>query len=586
MPTARSTCVFSPKTAPHDTTVPHLLIDSLDKKGTRMSNQLGQAEPTRPLPTAQPDCDGNFRATANLSSTDCKTRAFLKIPSLKVIPVIVVPGIMGTNLCATKDSEKPANIALKPGEAAWRPPNGIPAGIKEAKKWKKRLPPERQQILDADTLDVDTNGDLPTAPLDADLSFDKEVLKARGWGEIYKSSYGVLLSDLEFNLNSVFEADGKRLGLRVRWDQLGRRDRDKWNAPSEKGVTALLTETELKKFAQSHYPVYAVGYNWRQSNAISANRLEKRIDEIIQFWVERKQKCSQVILVTHSMGGLVARACAKRMPTKILGIVHSVMPALGAPVCYRRIACGTEGGGPAADAFAEIAGETQADTTPAMAFAPGPLELLPNNLYPKPWLHASFGKDVGKPVHKLSLPLGNVYDMYRDTSSWYRMIDPALADPAYKFRGPVEVAKKIIESINQAENFHTTLLGNYYHPNTYAFYAADLDHLSFSSCHWNAVGTASAPEAGALVSGTLVSRDVKGVNRNVKFSDGSTIQFSHSTQDGPGDGTVPKESGKGPSNNIKQLFCTRGYDHQGSYADSSMRDLTMLLIVRIALEAK
>jgi uncharacterized Zn-binding protein involved in type VI secretion len=32
-----------------------------------------------------------------------------------------------------------------------------------------------------------------------------------------------------------------------------------------------------------------------------------------------------------------------------------------------------------------------------------------------------------------SLPSGKVYDMYRDLASWYRMIDPALADPANKF---------------------------------------------------------------------------------------------------------------------------------------------------------
>jgi len=339
-----------------------------------MSANNAQAEPTRPLPAAQPDCDGNFRATAHLSSTDCKTRALLKIPASKVIPVIVIPGIMGSNLCSTRDPAKPANKALKPGEAAWRPPNGSTEGLKEASTWKERGPKLRQQILDADTLDVDDSGLLSGTP-DAQVPFDAAVLKERGWGQIHASSYGVLLSNLELHLNSVFGPLWGKPVLKWKWVSLGKWDRSFWNVRKDDGVTAKLTEAQLQQFAQSHYPVYAMGYNWLQSNALSADRLEKRIDEIIKFWRDRKQQCSQVILVTHSMGGLVARACAKHIPNKILGIVHGVMPALGAPVCYRRIACGTEADGYVGGKFADIAGRKEDDTTPVMATSPGPLEL-------------------------------------------------------------------------------------------------------------------------------------------------------------------------------------------------------------------
>ena len=544
-----------------------------------------QAEPTRPLPAAQPDCDGNFRATAHLSSVDCKTRALLKIPSSKVIPVIVVPGIMGSNLCATTDPTKPANKALKPGEAAWRPPNGSAEGLKEAGVWKKLLPKLRQQILDGATLDVDDRG-LLTASRDERVAFDPAVQKERGWGQIHASSYGVLLSELEFNLNTVFSAVRGKSILQAKWIALGMWDRTSWNVANDAGATAELTVDQLKKFAQCHYPVYALGYNWLQSNALSADRLEKRINEIIKFWLDRKQQCSQVILVTHSMGGLVARACARRIPDKILGIVHGVMPALGAPVCYRRIACGTEPGDFIANRFAEIAGRTQADTTAVMATAPGPLELLPNNKYPKPWLHATFENGDGKHLARLSLPSGNVYDMYRDTGSWYRMIDPALADPADKFKGLIKVADQIKKAVTQAEYFHTTVLGDYYHPNSYAFYSDDPLHLSFDSCRWQAAKTAAAPEKGLLASGTIVGRNAETGGRTVKFSNGSTVEFTHSVQDGPGDGTVPQQSGMGPAQGVKQLFRTRGYDHQGSYANESMLALTMQLIARIALEAK
>lgn len=550
-----------------------------------MPDNSAQAEPTRPLPTAQPDCDGNFRATAHLSSVDCKTRALLKIPSSKVIPVIVIPGIMGSNLCATTDANKPANKALKPGEAAWRPPNGSSEGLNEAKKWTKRLPKLRQQILDAETLDVDDSGSFYGTP-DVQVPFDAAVLKERGWGQIHASSYGVLLGELELHLNSVFRAVWGKPSLQERWLYLGKWDRSLWNVRKDTGVTVKLTEAELEKFAECHYPVYALGYNWLQSNAVSADRLEKRINDIIKFWTDRKQQCSQVILVTHSMGGLVARACAKRIPDKILGVVHGVMPALGAPVCYRRIACGTEGGSFIANKFAEIAGRTEADTTAVMATAPGPLELLPNNRYPKPWLHATFDAGDGERLAHMNLPDGNVYDMYRDTTSWYRMIDPALADPADKFGSPIKVVNEIKKAIIKAEHFHTTLLGDYYHPNSYAFYGDDTDQLSFGSCRWHAVNTATAPEQRVLASGTVVSRDPDTGGRTVKFSNGATIHFTHSVQDGPGDGTVPQQSGMGPASRVKQLFCTKGYDHQGSYENESMLALTLQLIARIALDAK
>jgi len=102
-----------------------------------------------------------------------------------------------------------------------------------------------------------------------------------------------------------------------------------------------------------------------------------------------------------------------------------------------------------------------------------------------------------------------------------------------------------------------------------------------TSCH-----TVPAPEKGVLAAGTLTSRNAETGGRTVKFLNGSTVQFTHSVQDGPGDGTVPQQSGMGPGQGVKQLFRTRGYDHQGSYANELMLALTLQLIAKIALEAK
>jgi len=67
-----------------------------------------------------------------------------------------------------------------------------------------------------------------------------------------------------------------------------------------------------------------------------------------------------------------------------------------------------------------------------MATSPGALQLLPNHLYPQPWLHICLvsrvhNKDVPRDV--VHLPVGNPYDLYRDLDCWYRLIDPALVDP-------------------------------------------------------------------------------------------------------------------------------------------------------------
>jgi hypothetical protein len=57
-------------------------------------------------------------------------------------------------------------------------------------------------------------------------------------------------------------------------------------------------------------------------------------------------------------------------------------------------------------------------------------------------------------------------------------------------------------------------------------------------------------------------------------------------QDVPGDGTVPNQSGADPSGKAAATFGTKGYDHQGSYADEAMLMLTQHLIAKIVQVAK
>lgn len=548
------------------------------------------ADPTRPLPNLVPQPDGSWTGRTVLTPTSFTTRGLFTLPPSKVIPVIVVPGIMGSNLRAATSPAKRANEVLDPGEPAWRAPNGTFEGLKTARKWKEFDPKKRQKILNARTLEVDNRGDIHL-PLEArNYGTTEAEVRQRWWGEVHWDSYGRLLYGLHVGLNHTFEMDPLD-NVRVicsHWKDVMACDPAKWGVRS----IARVTEEELEKHAGYYYPVYACGYNWLESCDESAKWLRKRIERIISFWTERKRECQQVILVTHSMGGLVARACAKQIPAQILGVIHGAMPALGAPACYRRIACGTEKWSPSngqvdnikAEHVAEILGEQPKDTMPVMAVSPGALQLLPNHLYPQPWLHICLvnkinNKDVPREV--VHLPAGDPYEMYRDTHSWYRLIDPVLADPAKQFND-TEVVDVLRRAVDEAERFHRKVLDTYYHPNTYAFYGADPEHMSFGAVRW--VGR--DPAAGAV----FTESNIKAANwtgygpsggRRVRVEGRSDLHFVPARQDVAGDGTVPHQSGAGPRGKVSQLFDVRGIDHQGAYNNDAILMLTKHLIVKL-----
>jgi pimeloyl-ACP methyl ester carboxylesterase len=515
------------------------------------------------------------------------------LPTDRVIPVIVVPGIMGTNLRAKTNtrSNDERNKEVGPGQPAWRPPNTLPGGLWDALAWDQLKPEQRQRLLDPDTLEVDDDGPPHIPHGDGRLHIHPGLARERWWGELHADSYGGLLCALETRLNETFWLGGSDDERRIQqhWKDVMACDPKKWGFAQMKP----LTEADLEKHAKYHYPVYGAGYNWLRSSVEASQRLEQRVREVIGYWKGMKRHCDQVILVTHSMGGLVARACAKRIPDKIAGVIHGVMPALGAPAAYRRMACGTEAPDVIGKFTAMILGATTYDTTPVLATSPGPLELLPNHLYPRPWLHVRVMQPSGPTGERetafdyLHLPnesRPDPYKLYRDMTSWYRLVDPALADPAGKFRdnkGGVE--KAIKNAIDAAERFHTKYLGDYYHPNTYAFYGDDPNQLSFGQVRWvgrRESGSRAVLTVANVSKGKCSRHDPEG-GRLVEVDSECAVLFKPDPPDSRGDRTVPHQSGAGPAGKVQHLFDTRGFDHQGSYNNEDMLMLTLRLVVRI-----
>lgn len=559
-------------------------------------------EPTRPLPSLIPLPNGGSSCASTTTPCSFNVRGLVLKPAGSVVPVIVVPGIMGTNLRAKvkplSDAER--NEQVSPGEPAWRPPNTSVGGAYDSTDWKDLPPIERQQLFDPETLEVDPGGPVHLPHGNGRLHVHPLECRKRWWGEVHADSYGTLLCTLRTHLNSTFLRDGPGETRRIadHWEEVIACDPKRW------GMRRMrpLTEAELERHARHHYPVYAYGYNFFNCCSEAAERLEQRILDIIASWKELNRRCDQVILVTHSMGGLVARACAKRIPDKIAGVIHGVMPALGAPAAYRRIACGTEGFSPSnsslenftAGRAAKLLGSTTEKTTPVLATSPGALELLPNHLYPGPWLHARVITKTGpsgppSTFDCLNLPSGaisNPYDLYRDVTSWYRLIDPALADPAGKYaKVPDGVQTAIDEAIDTAERFHKAL-GTYYHPTTYAFYADDPGMLSFGQVRWSARsagGTGVAITVANAAQGQFVRRTEAG-GRRVSIEGKVELHFEPDHQDTSGDGTVPRQSGAGPAGQVRQVFQMRGFGHQGAYSQADVLLLTLRLIVKIVQE--
>lgn len=86
------------------------------------------SEPPRPMPNPAINPDGHWEGTILFSPEALNTRALFTLERGPVIPVILVPGIMGSNLRAKRSpvvsrKRDEGNNLLSPGEAAWHAPN-------------------------------------------------------------------------------------------------------------------------------------------------------------------------------------------------------------------------------------------------------------------------------------------------------------------------------------------------------------------------------------------------------------------------------------------------------------------------------
>ncbi len=461
----------------------------------------------------------------------------------EAVPIVFVPGIMGSNL-RNKNT----------GESVWRANSLL--GL--AWQWVFRSAATRQRKLNPETTEVDDEGDFYGASTTVK---DEDAAKIRGWGTTAKFSYGKYIPWLDTALNTDDASPWKSMEGQ---DELSKR----WLPEKE---FESLTKTESEKAWALFSPVHCVGYNWLETNADAGEYLSKKVAEIVAFWSSgnngkgTRYRCDKVIIVTHSMGGLVARAMTSPEMTNstehVLGINHGVMPALGAPAAYHHMRTGYD--------FPSglVLGRNAAQVTAILANAPGGLELLPTQSYPQGWLRA-----IGKSGQELmAIRATDPYvDIYAEESKWWRLVDKALIDPA-GLHGKAEVpvdpwSGAYRNNLNLARHFHYTLKDWYFGP-TYSHYGADPDVGTYQTLSWQAkdqlsFGEAEVSQAGVHGAGSdPVTLEVVGLPQ-FKIPKGSE----------PGDGTVSEWSGAGPHNSgnpsVVQSFKLFSLDHGTSYNKS------------------
>ncbi|HAT32177.1 MAG TPA: hypothetical protein DCW29_15370 [Janthinobacterium sp.] len=576
------------------------------------------------LPT-RPDMLSGRQAYGFVTPTQDLIPQMISIPPRRVLPIIFLPGIMGSNLRLTAKSERQAQLK-KNNNIAWRPENTT-----ESMKLMKGSSALRQNQLDPLATEVDEYDPAHNPTGDAketsdqrhnnagvnfkyrvDVDIDTPLLmddpatakprkmkeqkaRERGWGEVFFGSYRKVLEMCELHLNTAFHI-GQMDGW---WKQIIDVQPAQWQAHPQPPLQPLKEDTLKQAVEDCWFPVHAMGYNWLQSNQYSASRVAKRITALMALYREQGFQCEKVIVVTHSMGGLVARALIHpemgNMRDKVLGIVHGVMPAIGAGAAYKRMRCGFEDPGlnslsPIASITAKVLGNFGSEVTAVLGNAQGGLELLPSQAYGNGWLQVeSYGKTLKSLPQK-----GDPYEeIYKLRGKWYGLLREEWINPADQ---PEACFNRTSILLDKAKKFHNAIADTY-HDQSFAHYGADPKHAAWNRVVWD---IAAHPKASGFSIGAVADVEVltfasdNEQGKLIMQAAGAFTNTGEGTIPGvgvnmrpagdPGDQTVPLHSAEHQlrSGKFKGVFRQTGYEHQNSYQDEGALHSTLYSLVRIA----
>lgn len=393
----------------------------------------------------------------------------------RTIPIIVVPGIMGTRLADPHGFHR----------LAWNP-MAAPLGRSPA-----------NLVADADRLlDVDA----PLAPdrwnsdgYDADLAH-----RAEGIAHFYN-----LIPDFYDHLCFTLKT----------------------------GLPWRIADRHLTT------RVYGCGYDWRQSNAVSAQTLHDVVEEAVH-------DCGgeRAIIIAHSMGGLVSRYYCRMLggERRVRALILLGSPSLGAVQPYVQMKRGIL---PSDDTTMfmlrrVLLGLSQSDSKDFVRALASMYQLLPNAVFSNDaphWLQFDTSQ-AGYPlthITGLDGPLLTLRDC-RDPYALYRDLYVGFAERAAT-RAPY------IARVDLAQTFHQNLtvtdtgsstFGAYMHPHTYFIACGDMSTMS----------SATLPTYGSVVQ--------SGANHEYMIGHSLASEIPFMDNEAPvevvnsgGDGKVPTRSG-------------------------------------------
>lgn len=589
-----------------------------------------------------------------MTETKDTARHEVTLPPRKVIPVIFLPGVMGSNLRMSKTRQEDLR---RDDNRAWRPDDMMGVGGKTAVVtgnglggwFKNATPRQRQLIFDPMETEVEyyhyteNNGRFdpegketlaadarhqnvpdsftPIPPLMGSNRISTAALRLqakvrsyespaqiarwRGWSEVFfAGAYGEMLRTAELHLNNMV-LDKK---LHPVWRQKVGVASLLMQNPTVFGGTSgkAITLDDLKKISACWYPVHAMGYNFVQSNGVSAITIANRLRGLVKGYVSRGFKCKEVIIITHSMGGLLARALIHPAygnllndeNVKIIGIYHNVMPTIGAAGAYKRMRFGfQEKEGSVAEIEASVLGIDGVHATAILANAPAPLEMMPGEAYGKKWLKIVDIQDqvLWSWPREGETALDSIY--LKPPTAWWRLINPNWVNPANISSENGGEIEKVINRLKAASKF-SSAIEQTFHTYTYASYCASKNYLSYGEVVFKLIeGMHNGPNDPWLKFETspekwiLIQDDTKG--QLVVQAGSKRLTLKLMPANALGDGTVPSEhSARHINIGIDKGILFRhgdndenGYEHQNSYASPNVLASMIYSIVQIAKKA-
>ena len=506
------------------------------------------------------------------------------------IPLVFVPGIMGSRLERSN------------GRFAWDPDDQLNMWL----KYHEKSGQNRKQLLIDDPNEngvlqvISMQNGSSTAGFEAKLRdiwlkkpwFGAPVANAPKWTWLPPATAKLQGEEL---VNAMVKLAVKQGWVEVAWGFYG-------------DFLLALAQTKFQEFKRIfHHPVYAVGYNWVKDNKLAGDMLTARITEIKQTEQSYGRECEKVILISHSMGGLVTRAsvvpgvasaCSK---ANVLGVIHGAQPATGAPAAYRRMRAGFESR--PTDSFMDgqirgIMGASSAQVVPVLAGCVGGLELLPTKLYSfkkdgkneSSWLEQiEHDGSVGESLPKNNDPYSEIY---REDKDFLRLVyDPKLLDPGAQTK---QAAKKhssadssaqsqFARNIGAAEAFHD-LLKDQTHDATFIAWGGDHGMATFERITYRFESLIAPNDLGS------------GSDLDSAPPDGSAPSyFRIDGPNGPGDQTVPASSGsallhKSMNADLHNAECkpvsgeTTGFEHSTFYNDPKVRDFVYAAVQELSFQ--